>query len=122
MIKSLNALSDAGIPVVRNHGVIDIDGAPGILLDRVPGAVSTHDLIRFNNPDTLKSVLNRGSVTDLQLIRSRLVETNIGATDLQFLVRNDGRVFANDPGVITQSVNPRNLSEIDRLIELAGSK
>jgi hypothetical protein len=118
-IESLNKLDGIGIPVVRNYGVIDVDGAPAIVLDRIPGAVSSHDAILFNNSDSLKKVLNQQSIEDLQLIRSKLVENNISASDFQVLVRSDGRVFANDPGGIFNGVDPDNLRYIDQIIELA---
>jgi beta-N-acetylglucosaminidase len=108
-----------GIPVVKNYGVIDVDGAPAIVLDRITRAVSSYDAILFNKTDSLKKVLNKQSIEDLQLIRSKLVEYNMGASDFQVVVRNDGRVFANDPGRIFNGVDPGNLSYIDKIIKLA---
>jgi hypothetical protein len=120
-VNSLNALENAGIPVVKNYGVVDVGGAPGILLEKVPGAISTHDAILFGKAAPLQSILNESSVADLQFIKAKLIESNIGSSDLQFLVRSDGRVFANDPGRTIAAPNPENIAYIDKLINLAKS-
>jgi hypothetical protein len=113
-------LASAGIPVVKNHRIIDIDGAPGIVLDRIPGAIPSHDAILFNNTDALKTVLNKDSIHDLRMIESHLIKNNLSTSDLQFLLRSDGRVFANDPGRVMQGFNPQNITYIRQLVELAG--
>jgi hypothetical protein len=118
-VKGLNDLASAGIPVVKNHGIIDVGGTPGIVLDHIPGAISSHDAILFKNTEALKSVLNKDSISDLRLIESKLIKNNLSASDLQFLVRLDGRIFANDPGRVMPGVNPQNITYIRQLIELA---
>jgi hypothetical protein len=128
-IAALNRVGSADIPVVKNFGTITVDGKAAIVLENIPG-VSSRDIyiegltgvpgggVIVGNARA-ESVLNSQSIADLQNIRSQLIAKDIGITDLQFMIRNDGRVFVNDPMAVTDSVKPSNLQLIDTLIAIA---
>jgi hypothetical protein len=119
-VAALSQLDKLGFPVVRNHGVIDIDGTPSLLMERIDGAVSSK-AAEYNKLPDLVAALNNQSVKDLQMIRENLINQNINVTDFQFLVRNDGRVFINDPMGISTGVNQADLNMIDHMINLSRS-
>jgi membrane-associated protease RseP (regulator of RpoE activity) len=117
-VNALNSLNELGIPTVKNYGIIDVGGQPGLLLERVPGAISSKSITEGNGllPGANISNLNQQSISDLQNIRSLLVERNVNVTDLQFLISNKGRVVINDPMGIGAPHSRSDLNLIDELI------
>jgi filamentous hemagglutinin len=128
-IGALNQLGDMGLPVVKNYGMVTVDGNPAIALENIPGASSRDIYIEgatgvpgdgFATGNAgATSLLNSQSISDLQSIRAGLVNNDVGVTDLQFLIGTDGRVVINDPMAVTNSVKPSNLQLIDNLIGIA---
>jgi hypothetical protein len=118
-ISALKQLDAMGIPVVKNYGIAHVDGRPGLVMENVPG-VSSKTIYDFGLVEGANStMLNAKSISDLQLIRSRLEINNINVTDIQFLIGNDGRVVLNDPMGVGHGVSADDLRHIDALIELA---
>lgn len=125
-VAALNKLDSLGLPVVRNYGTVSVDGQPGILLERIPDAVSSKDIFNYGNVQYGAvdgadiSRLNANSIQDLQSIRAGLLNNNVNVNDLQFLFRQDGHVVINDPlSVGFYGPSQEHLDTIDALIKLA---
>jgi hypothetical protein len=117
-VDALNELDAMGVPTVKNYGIVDVDGNPGIVMERIDGAVSSKTLLE--NGDLSKSgQLNAQSIDDLTAIRDGLVKNNIDPSDFQVLIGKDGRVFVNDPMGVMKGINADTLDQIDALINLA---
>ena len=117
-VDSLNSLDVLGIPTVKNFGVVDVSGNPGIVMERIDGAVSSKTLLKNGDLSSIGQ-LNARSIDDLTAIRDGLVKNYIDPTDFQVLIGRDGRVVVDDPMSITKGVNTDTLAQIDTLIDYA---
>ncbi|SEO95786.1 DUF637 domain-containing protein [Pseudomonas sp. ok266] len=121
-IYMLGKLHDSGIPTV-NPQAVSVDGVPGMLMDQF--AQGSKDVVRLMDGKVQivgdSPLLNQQSISDLKGIRDKLVNNNIQINDLQFLIRNDGRVVVADPLAVNFNAAPskNNLRMIDLLIQAA---
>ncbi len=112
--QQLNELGNAGLPVVKNYGITNVNGQPGLIMDNISGGMTVKPT--FNDPALEArafSSLNSNSVADLQKIQAYLQKNTIG--DFQVMVTPQGRVLLNDPsGLVAQ---PTNNIQILRLVQ-----
>jgi len=125
-IALLNKLDDLGLPTVNARPIV-VDGQPAILFDRfAQGSKDVVKLVRKGRNRKVEIVgsshlLNARSISDLKLIRQKLIENNIRIHDLQFLIGRDGRIVIADPiDVIPDAPSKANLRMISLLIQAAG--
>ncbi len=130
-IELLDQLERKGFPVVKNHGIIDVDGvpglgdgSPGIVFDRM--AAGSKDIAYPMHGNKVyvsslgdRSMLNASSVSDLQSIRSNLISNDMHIDDLQFLFGKNGKTVVADPLGHGKGVDPVNIKLIDALIDEA---
>ncbi|CAI8898036.1 hypothetical protein EMIT043CA1_370004 [Pseudomonas brassicacearum] len=121
-IEMLGKLRDVGVPTVNPQAVV-VDGIPGILMDKF--AQGSKDIVKLVDGKVRivgdSPLLNQRSVSDLQSIRSKLVDNNIQVNDLQFLIGREGRIVVADPLAVNFNTSPskNNLRMIDLLIQVA---
>ncbi len=106
-----------------NPQAVVVDGIPGILMDKF--AQGSKDIVKLVDGKVRivgdSPLLNQRSVSDLQSIRSKLVDNNIQVNDLQFLIGREGRIVVADPLAVNFNTSPskNNLRMIDLLIQVA---
>jgi len=118
--QQLNQLSSAGLPVVKNYGVVTVNGQPGLIMDNISGGMTLKPTF---NDSVLEvkafSSLNSNSIPDLQKIQTYLQKNTIG--DFQVMVTPQGRVLLNDPsGLIAKPTsNIQTLQLIQDMLDTA---
>jgi len=122
----IEKLGAQGLPTVKIHEVVEVEGRPAIVMDRY--AQGSKDVVRLQNNKVRivgdSTFLNEKSVADLQKIRDIMVKNNVKIDDLQFLIKSDGSVVIADPlnVVVGQGPSNVNLRTIELLISVAQKK
>lgn len=117
-VADLNQLSSLGVPVVKNHGIVDVGGNPGILMEKVDGAITSKMFFEDGN-FSQSGRLNEQSIRDLSSIRDAISRNNLDIHDMQMLIGRDGRVMVNDPMGIGRGVDINVIDQINQLIGIA---
>ena len=125
-LEMLQELQKLGLPTINARAIL-VDGNPAIIMDRC--IQESKSIVALNKrkkkimlvegADT--SLLNKNSVSDLELIKKKMIDKKIKIDDLQFLIKEDGHIVISDPLQVIVGENPskNNLRMIDILIEEA---
>jgi len=124
--EGLQLLASKGLPTVKFFGETEVSGQPALILEYIDGASSKDITDNSKNPIAKQNaieLLNESSIRDLEAIRDSLIRQNLNVTDLQFMIRKDGRVFINDPmGVQPGSPYSEDIDRINDMINHAKSR
>ncbi len=98
----LKKLEEAGVPAVKVHEIVEVDGKPAILMDNYSGSTNIKPIATGADQAAEEAAMKRISqegVEDLKKIKEFNQNNNID--DFQVLVTEDGRVLVADPMNIT---------------------
>ncbi|HEX5127595.1 MAG TPA: hypothetical protein VFW00_12695, partial [Rhodocyclaceae bacterium] len=133
----LQQAGDMGFDALNTFALAEVHTpyryAPGLLMQRIYGAVSSSDvwaalaeakLGRQNlnpgqTPFPKEFPLTEESIPALERMKNLLITHDIHFSDFQLLIAPRGRIYLNDPGVMGKGVNESNIVVLDNLIEAA---
>lgn len=110
------------MPVIEILQEGDFQGQPSLVLKKYQ--LGSKDVVRVEN-GKIKSVgnsiyLNEKSITDLNFIKTTMINSSVKIDDLQFLIGEDGTVVIADPlNVFSEKPSKKNLRMIELLIKEA---
>ncbi|MCF6189492.1 MAG: hypothetical protein L3J51_03350 [Cocleimonas sp.] len=121
-IRALKELQEAGLPVVKAHGLTKVDGKQAIVMTKLVDSVGSKDIKKVNGKLVKHPNFNSKTVADLKKIKQTLIFKKIRVDDLQFIIKKDGSVVIADPAGIRRKKVPskKNIDTIDELIIAAG--
>lgn len=91
----LRQIEAAGGPTINVHGIVDIGGRPGMVMDNYPNAISVKPFGTIDEIDEAFPRLGEQSLDDLRKLKALV--SNHEVDDFQVMITEGGRVLIHDP-------------------------
>jgi len=112
-------LERRGFPIVKIHGLRQVNGHLAIEQDHIAEAMNSTDIVKSPSSVPASRYLTRRLVDDCDVIIERLRETNTRIDDLQFLVEPSGQLRLHDARAVETGNPQRGIDEVKQLRGLA---